>query len=235
MNGRQPLEQLGRLFTGRQPASASVRPRLTGPARRDLGRQRVQELESRLDGGMPEQDLRSALLNTLLTTPHRELAQVREVHRVIVERDPRFYVHLAAWYSKQGVVRDHTEMFVAMLCLSSCEGHRDVGLALLRELPPYQVARVVDLIKGSDSRLDQTEASGPAGATRRIRTVAGKAGLSRNIPRSLRTEIERYLREREGDNARFDRAALAARKPLKRPPKPNPCSWPTCPTKSGRR
>ncbi len=43
-----------------------------------------------------EQDLRSKLFNTLLTTPHRKLINVYLVHQEIITQDPRFYVHLAA-------------------------------------------------------------------------------------------------------------------------------------------
>lgn len=41
-------------------------------------------------------------------------------------------------------------------------------------------------------------------------------GLGRNIPRSMKTEIEGYLRSRENDAAAFDSAVLHARGPLKR-------------------
>ena len=76
---------------------------------------------------MTERELRSELLNTLLTTPHRNLAEAFPVHEQMIEQDPLFYVHLAAWYADHGQVRDHKEMFVIMLCLSNFEGHRDVG------------------------------------------------------------------------------------------------------------
>src|SRR5262245_55486773 len=95
-----------------------------------------------------EQDLRLGILNALLTTPHRNLEQLWPVHRDLCHKDPRFYVRLAAWYADHGDVRDHQEMFVVALAMSDFEGHRDVGLALLRELPPYQVVRVVDFING---------------------------------------------------------------------------------------
>src|SRR5437868_13188695 len=95
-----------------------------------------------------EQDLRLGLLNTLLTTPHRQLDQIWPVHAEIVGQDPRFYVRLAAWYNDHGDVRDHKEMFIVTLALSTFPGHRDVGLAMLRELPPYQVGRVIDFIHG---------------------------------------------------------------------------------------
>src|SRR5262245_47369827 len=95
-----------------------------------------------------EQDLRLEILNTLLTTPHRKLEQIWPVHRGLVEQDPRFYVRLAAWYHDHGDVRDHKEMFIITLVLSTFEGHRDVGLALLRGLPPYQVVRVLECVRG---------------------------------------------------------------------------------------
>src|SRR3954462_2869679 len=96
----------------------------------------------------PEQDQRLRLLNTLLTTPHRELGAIHPVHAEMVRTDPRFYVRLAAWYGDTGDVRDHKEMFIVTLILSDFPGHRDVGLAMLRELPPYQVVRVLDFIGG---------------------------------------------------------------------------------------
>lgn len=135
-----------------------------------------------------EQDLRLRILNTLLTTPHRELENVHPVHAELVKQDPLFYGHLAAWYRGHGDVRDHVDTFTVTLCLSDFPGHRDAGLGLLRELPPYQVGRVVDFIR---------------------------LGLKKNVPRSLKTEVERYLREREADPLRFDGAALQARKVLK--------------------
>src|SRR5207253_5640928 len=95
-----------------------------------------------------ETDLRLAMRNSLLTCPHRKLEQVHPLHAELVKQDPRFYVRLAAWYSDHGDVRDHKEMFVVSLALSAFPGHRDVGLALLRGLPPYQVGRVVDFIHG---------------------------------------------------------------------------------------
>ncbi len=64
-----------------------------------------------------EHDLRLEILNTLLTTPHRELEQIWPVHRKLAEQDPRFYVRLAAWYHDHGDVRDHKEMFIITLVL----------------------------------------------------------------------------------------------------------------------
>jgi hypothetical protein len=166
-----------------------------------------------------EQDLRLNLLNTLLTTPHRDLRAIYPVHQEIVRQDPRFYVRLAAWYSDRGDVRDHKEMFVVNLVLSDFPGHRDVGLALLRGLPPYEVGRVVDFIHGRKktrkARAGAT-AKGKEKAEAPAATVTEAFGLFRNPPRSLRTEVTRYLREREADADWFDSTVLVARKAVKR-------------------
>lgn len=156
-----------------------------------------------------EQDLRLTLLNTLLTTPHRDLARIYPTHQAILEQDPRFYVQLAAWYADEGEVRDHKEMFVVNLVLSTFPGHRDVGLALLRQMPPYQVGRIFDFIKGRVLRRRHKQ-----GET--IEIVEEKRGLFRNPPRSLKTEITRYLREREADAGWFDSLVLQARRATKR-------------------
>ena len=208
-----------------------------------------------------EQDLRLRLLNTLLTTPHRKLGEVRPVHAEMVANDPRFYVRLAAWYFDKGDVRDHKEMFVVTLVLSDFPGHRDVGLALLRQLPPYEVARVLDFVHGRKTtrkvkprlpkvrnvkagpkqryvlqpkptvldRITRLVTGAPEPAMRidlpvdpqpdltlPPSVVTESFGLFRNPPRSLRTEIVRYLREREADADWFDGSVLVARKAIKR-------------------
>ncbi|HEY0385893.1 MAG TPA: hypothetical protein VGC64_07765 [Pyrinomonadaceae bacterium] len=134
-----------------------------------------------------ERDLRLDILNSLLTTPHRHLGEVAQLHRSMVERDPLFYGHLAVWYQQSGDVRDHKEVFIGNLLSSTVTGHRSAGFILLQQLPPYQVARVVDFVKHE------------------------RGGL----PRSARTAVTRYLREREQNPLFFDRAALRARKSMK--------------------
>jgi hypothetical protein len=160
-----------------------------------------------------EQDLRLSILNTLLTTPHRRLEEVWPTHAEIVRQDPRFYVRLAAWYADHGDVRDHKEMFIITLVLSTFPGHRDVGLALLRELPPYEVVRVVDFING---RKRQVRARPVKIGAEPAEATLTSHGLFRSPPRCLRTEVTRYLREREADPAWFDSSVLVARKALKR-------------------
>lgn len=158
-----------------------------------------------------EQDRRLQILNTLLTTPHRNLKSVYDVHVTMIQSDPIFYGRLAAWYFQTGEVRDHKEIFIVNLVLSDFDGHRNAGLAMLRDLPPYQVARVVDFIHGrkKTTRLyDQRE--------HQTVPITEEFGLFRNVPRSLRTEVVRYLREREADHDWFDSTVLIARAAVKR-------------------
>src|SRR4030095_12305937 len=82
------------------------------------------------------------------TSARGDLAKIWPVPQEMVAKDPRFYVRLGAWYADHGDVRDHKEMFIITLILSDFEGHRDVGLAMLRGLPPYEVVRVLDFIHG---------------------------------------------------------------------------------------
>ena len=168
----------------------------------------------------PEQDVRLNILNTLLTCPHRQLNELYPVHAEMARQDPLFYVHLAAWYNDTGDVRDHKEMFITNLCLSDFEGHRDVGLAMLRELPPYQLQRVVDFVHGTKKTVRATPTRNRRAAATATPAPAAVSvvnqGLERNIPRSMVTEVERYLREREADPDWFDSVAMIARKSLRR-------------------
>jgi hypothetical protein len=134
-----------------------------------------------------ERDLRLEMLNSLLTTPHRQLEQVATVHAEMTQRDPLFYGHLAVWYQRNGDVRDHKEVFVGNLLTSDLPEHRGAGFVLLQEFPPYEVARIVDFMKQR----------------------CGK------VPRCARTAVRRYLQVREKNPVFFDRAALRARKAMK--------------------
>jgi hypothetical protein len=185
---------------------------------------------------LKETDIRLAMLNTLLTTPHRRLDEIWPVHQELSAKDPRFYVRLGAWYFDKGEVRDHKEMFIITLSLSTFEGHRDVGLAMLPQLPPYQVARVVDFIHGRketkrrvveeapDPSKPNASARGPGrhakkGPVRKrktVREVVGDFGLFRNVPRSLKSEVARYLAAREANPEWFDSTVMVARRSLKR-------------------
>jgi len=163
----------------------------------------------------PEVDLRLGMLNSLLTCPHRKLGQVHPLHAELVKTDPRFYVRLACWYGDHGDVRDHKEMFVIALATSDFPGHRDVGLAMLRDLPPYQVGRVIDFIHGVTEEVTVDVGAANGKPAEKVKMTA-MDGMGRNIPRSVKTEVTRYLREREADDRWFDATALQARKSLKR-------------------
>jgi hypothetical protein len=134
-----------------------------------------------------ERDLRLDMLNSLLTTPHRQLEQVASLHKELIQLDPLFYGHLAVWYQRNGDVRDHKEVFVGHLLVSELPEHRDAGYMMLQEFPPYEVARIVDFMKQNLNKM----------------------------PRSARTAVTRYLRAREKSPVFFDRAALRARKALR--------------------
>ena len=134
-----------------------------------------------------ERDLRLEILNSLLTTPHRQLEMVAELHKEMAALDPIFYGHLAVWYQRNGDVRDHKEVFVGNLLTSDLNEHRGAGFVMLQEFPPYEVARVVDFMKEHRGK----------------------------VPRSARTAVTRYLRQREANPAFFDRAALRGRKAMK--------------------
>lgn len=134
-----------------------------------------------------EQDLRLEMLNSLLTTPHRQLEQVAALHTALIAQDPLFYGHLAAWYFQHGAVRDHKEVFAGTLLTCDEPVLREAGFMLLQTLAPFQVARIVQFMKRT----------------------------KRKVPRTARTAITRYLRTREADPSRFDRAAVRQRKAMK--------------------
>lgn len=136
---------------------------------------------------LPEQDWRMAILSSFLWTPHRDVAQLKEIHARISALDPIFYGHLAAWYIKKGALRDHRELFTAHLFASGDQEHREAAYMLLQDFPPYEVARIVDYCK----------------------IVIDKR------PRILVTAVRDYLRAREADDGFFDRAVLRAREPMK--------------------
>ncbi len=123
----------------------------------------------------------------MLTTPHRKLEDVAETHQLMVELDPIFYGHLAVWYQNNGEVRDHQEVFLGYLLTSGLTEHRDAGFVMLQKFLLYQVSRIVDLIKQNRGKM----------------------------PRSARTGVNRYLKQREKNPKFFDRTAIRNRKTMK--------------------
>jgi hypothetical protein len=85
------------------------------------------------------------------------------------------------------------------------------------------VMRVVDFIHGrKETKRKVIIEKGKGGRKkhptlrRSVREVVGDFGLFRNVPRSLKTEVARYLAEREANPEWFDSTAMVARKALKR-------------------
>jgi hypothetical protein len=145
-----------------------------------------------------EQDFRLAILNALLRTPHRNVEPYTGLFKFVHEHDPLFFGRLAAWYFDNGSVHDLKQLFIAFMATSDfSDDYRDAGLALLEKLPPYQVARVVGIVKGHEHDGQYV------------------AGIAKSVPRSMRTAVEHYLHEREKNREAFDNVVLHARKPIK--------------------
>jgi hypothetical protein len=136
---------------------------------------------------MTELDTRMQILNSFLTTPHRKLAELAPLHTSALERDPLFYGHLAAWYTKNGEVRDHKVLFVAHLLTCDFDDLREAGWVLLQRLPPHLVAAALDHAK----------------------QVVGK------LPRMFKSAVTAFLRDLELNPSKFDRVALRSRDNLK--------------------
>lgn len=90
-----------------------------------------------------EQDARVLLLNTLLTSPHRDIKAITKFHTECMSQDINFYAHLAVWYRRQSnIIRDHVDAFIAHLFKSPVQEHRDAAFMMLQDLPVHQVIRV---------------------------------------------------------------------------------------------
>src|SRR4051812_26746589 len=121
-------------------------------------------------------DYRLKILDNLLVTSHNNPDSIYPFHKEVIENDPLFYVKLAIFYSfgkdAVGNVRDHTDMFTSCLIAHPDPEFREVGLAILETLPPFQVERVINFVKGTkkDGKL--------------------VSGLGKNLPRSVRTTVQ---------------------------------------------
>jgi hypothetical protein len=163
---------------------------------------------------------RLALLNSLLTCPHRKLELFFNLHKQICEKDPRFYMRLASWYDENGEVMDHKESFIINLITSQFDGHRNIGLALLERKSPKNISRILRFINGTyvPNYVEKTEVKN--GVSKKVRSINKatpkvKFGLFKNLPRSLRSEVGYYLKDREADSEWFDSTVFSARKSMK--------------------
>lgn len=166
-----------------------------------------------------EQDIRVRILNSFMSCPHRDTDQIKEVHQQIQAQDPLFYAKLAAWYrAGGGDIRDHNEVFTALLLLDEYAPNREVGLALFRRLPLFMKNKVLGFVRGKNVKLRQKTGKKIRRGKKvvdEVTTVEKTVGLKRSPPTSFRTEIRNYIRWLESDNDRFDLAALRGYKDLK--------------------
>jgi len=176
----------------------------------------------------PEQDLRAGHPQHALTTPHRQLAQVWPVHADLVQKDPLFYMHLAAWYHdprrrarSQGDVHHHLDPERVRPAPRRRPG------PVAGQLPPYQVVRVIDFINGKKKRVAVRGGAKKGATGAQAETVAATAepaasttalvdvGLFRNPP-AVAPDRGHALpaRARRADADWFDSSVLVARKHL---------------------
>jgi hypothetical protein len=165
-----------------------------------------------------EADARVKILNSFMTCPHRDTDEIKKVHLEIQEKDPLFYAHLASWYRKNGDLRDHNEVFSALLTLDSYLPNRETGLALFREHAPFMKTKILGFIKGKTVKIrTKTGKKIKIGKKQidEVKITEKKVGIEKNVPTSLKTEITKYLRWLESDSDRFDAVALRNAKDLK--------------------
>jgi hypothetical protein len=157
-----------------------------------------------------EQDIRVKILNSFMTCPHRDTDELQKIHAEIREKDPVFYAHLAVWY-KNGDLRDHNEVFTAMLVTDPYLENRETGIALFQQQAPFMKAKILGFIKGKEIVLREKTGKQVKRGKKMVDEIKNskkKVGLIKNIPNILRTEIKKYIRWLETNNDRFDSIAL---------------------------
>jgi len=157
------------------------------------------------DMSREERDYRTQMLNAVLVTPHRDRKGTKKdtsahqhtretllsYHNELLQNDPLFYGKLGYWYMQNGSIRDHMEAFVGNMFLSPVPEHRDAAHVIVSkgdQFAPYQIPRLIDFVEKDQGR---------------------------NMPRCMKKAIHRWIDQLESDTARFDGAALHARKHLK--------------------
>lgn len=165
-----------------------------------------------------EQDVRVGMLNSFLSCPHRDTDQLKEIHLELQRVDPLFYSHLAAWYFKNGDIRDHKEVFVGALVCDPFIDNREVGLALFRKLPTFLKRKVVGFIKGKKIKLRKKTGKKIKKGKKLVDEITIEvktAGLYKNIPTSFRNDVKAFLSYVESDPAIFDSIVIKNKDDLK--------------------
>jgi hypothetical protein len=149
-----------------------------------------------------------------MSCPHRDTDRIKAVHEEVRKQDPRFYAHLACWYDRAGSgIRDHKEVFAAMLATDPFVDNREVGLALFRDMPTFLKKRVVGFIRGKKVKVrtktgEKMEVKGGKKTIDKVKIELHDAGLKLNVPHSMKSEVKQYLRWLESDDKRFDEVAM---------------------------
>ena len=185
-----------------------------------------------------EQDIRLEILNTLLTTPHRELGKIWPVHREMVEAGPAVLRPPGGLVQRprrrarpQGDVHRQPRASAtspatatsAWPCCAACRRTRSCASSISstaarrREKVPIaaktkrreKAAKALGTAKAEQPAADAARDAVPAEP--QFETKVEEFGLFRNVPRSVKTEVARYLREREADPDWFD--STRARRP----------------------
>ncbi len=147
-----------------------------------------------------EQDIRVDILNSLLSSPHRDVSNLLNLHNQMSDQDPLFYGHLAAWAQENIDIRDHKDLFVAKLFVSDFPELREAAYVLIQSFPPFRINRVIDHIKGKTTKT-------PEGKSYEKR-------FGKNLPRIFRSAIQKYLKTREEKTSWFDSCVLANKKSM---------------------
>lgn len=163
-----------------------------------------------------DEDIRVKMLNTFLTCPHRDTMEIDKVHAELQELDPMFYAHLAAWYQRNGDIRDHKEVFAARLIVDDYHPNRDIGIALWQKQPFWMKNRILGFVTGKDVKI-RDKSNEKATTMRRGKKVTYTkstsrevhVGLDKNLPSTFRRELTNYLKWLENNPEKFD--AVAAR------------------------
>ncbi len=92
-----------------------------------------------------EKDVRIDVLNSILKTPHKDVANLINIHNECASVDPLFYTKLGIWYRNNGSVRDHSKLFAAGIITSSFPELRFVGEKLLEEFSPKDLNETINI------------------------------------------------------------------------------------------
>lgn len=165
-----------------------------------------------------EGDIRVRVLNSFMTCPHRDTDVLKKIHEDIRDNDPLFYAHLACWYLAKGEIRDHNEIFAAMLITDPFIDNREVGLALFRRHAVFMKNKILGFIRGKKVKIrikTGKKIKIDKKSIDEVRIEEKTVGMKRNTTSSFETEIKNYLRWLEADKDRFDTVALKNRADLK--------------------